>query len=218
MSTMQLAVAAAVLGMAVAACGPAVGSGAAPETSRGPVPLEEAELVTDAQLSVAVPSCNGDPEVAALDEDDGTVYLEVVTTQVVDGPAEACLDLLEVALDAPLGERDLVDLVSGERLRVTDTGGEQPLECLDADYPIEPTFDTAEAALEHALAEDVDDDAGIAPAPTSVDDYEAVERADGSMEFRYDDDGDRSFVWGVIQDEDGRWGVVSLGGCFPADG
>ena len=212
------ALALSVLGIGVvgAACGSVSGPDAAPETRRGPVSLEgsEVELVGAAELAVTVPSCNGDPEVTSLDKRDGIVELEVVTTQVVRGPADDCLDGVHVVLDAPLDGRDLVDKVSGATLPVANTGGGVLLDCFDADYPIEPTFDTPEAALEHALEVDA---AGI-PMPESVDDYEPVERSDGWIDFEFHESEELYFTWGVIQGENGRWGMASLGGCHPANG
>lgn len=216
MRSTTLTFAALMIGLGGAACGPVSGSDAPPETRRGPVSLEgfEVELVSAAKLSVTVPSCNGDPEVASVDERNGTVQLEVVTTQAVRGPADDCLDAVHVVLDAPLDGRELVDTVSGETLPVVDAGVGELLECFDADYPIEPTFDTPEAALEHALRVDA---AGV-PVPESVDDYEPVERSDGWIDFEFRESEDLYFIWGVIQDEDGRWGMASLGGCYPANG
>lgn len=215
MRSTALALTALMIGLGAAACGPASGSDGAPEARRGPVSLEgsEAELVSAAELSVTVPSCNGDPEVAALDERDGTVELEVMTTQVVRGPEDACLDAVHVVLDAPLDDRELVDTVSGQTLPVADARVDELLECFDADYPIEPTFDTPEAALEHALGVDAAD----VPVPESVDDYDQLERSDGWIEYEFRESEDLYFIWGVVQDEDGRWGMTSLGGCFPAN-
>lgn len=216
MRSTALMFAALILGLGGAACGPVSGSDTTPETRRGPVSLEgsEVELVSATELSVTVPSCNGDPEVATLDQLDGTVELEVVTTEVVLGPSDDCLDVVPVVLDEPLGDRELVDTVSGEALPVTDVGGDGLLECFDADYPIEPTFDTPEEALEHALEVDAAD----VSVPESVDDYEPVERSDEWIDFEFRESEGLYFIWGVIQDEDGRWGMASLGGCHPAYG
>lgn len=215
MRSTALVFAALILGLGAAACGPVSGSDTTPQTTRGPVSLEdsEVELVSATELSVTVPSCNGDPEVATLDQLDGIVRLEVVTTEVVRGPSDDCLDVVHVALDERLGDRELVDTVSGEALPVTDVGGDGLLGCFDADYPIEPTFDTPEEALEHALEVDAAD----VPVPTDVDDYEPVERSDEWIHFEFREGEDLYFIWGVIQDQDGRWGMASLGGCHPAN-
>ena len=214
MRSTALALVALMLGLGGAACGPVSGSDAAPETRRGPVSLEgsEVEVISVTEMSVSVPSCNGDPEVATLDEGGGAVQIEVVTTQVVRGPSDDCLDVVHVALDEPLGDRELLDTVSGEALPVTDVSAGGLLECFDVDYPIEPTFDTPEEALEHAL----EVDAGNVPVPESVDDYQPVERSEGWIDFEFRESEDLYFIWGVIQDEDGRWGMASLGGCYPA--
>jgi hypothetical protein len=78
-----------------------------------------------------------------------------------------------------LGDRQLVDSVSGTTLPITDTAAVGLLECFDADYPIEPMFDTPEAALEHALEVDVAD----VPVPRDLVAYERTERSDGWIEF-----------------------------------
>ena len=93
-----------------------------------------------------------------------------------------------------------------------DEGGDEVLECFEADQPIEPTFDTPEAALEHALEVDTAD----VPVPDDVEDYDAVERSDGSTEYAFREGEDHYATWVVAQDEDGRFGVISLSGCSPA--
>ena len=45
-----------------------------------------------------------------------------VTATVFD-PGDSCLDLIVVALDAPLGDRELVDLTSGRTIRVVPRPG-----------------------------------------------------------------------------------------------
>lgn len=84
---------------------------------------------------------------------------------------------------------------------------------VDADYPIEPTFDSPEEALADALKSDPIGVAG----PEDVDDYHRVERSKDSLEFEFRDGGNVHHTWGVSRDGDGRWGVTSLGGCVPAD-
>lgn len=142
--------------------------------------------------------------------------LEVVTTQVVSGPSDGCLDVVAVVLDRQLGGRQLVDAVSGTTLPSTDTAAVELLECFDPDYPIEPTFDTPGAALEHALEVDVAD----VPVPRELVAYERIEieRSDGWIEFAFRESADRYITWGVVRDEEGRWGMVSLGGCVPEAG
>jgi hypothetical protein len=208
----------AVVGMVVAlvltGCGaPDGASGGAvelPETRRGPVSLEGVEpaLVLPHELSLDVPSCHGAPELTQLVEDTDTVRLEVVTTQVVRGDREDCLDGLAVVLEGPLGERDVVDLVSGATLAVHDQT--EVFECSDLDYPGEPTFATPEEALADVLRGPLPPD-GV---PDRLDDYVRDER-EGRVYFEHIvDDHDVLYTWGVAQADDGRWGVVSLGGCF----
>ena len=199
-------------GCGTALDGPASGRGAAdqPETRRGPVSLEgsAAFLVHPEELSLDVPSCNGDPDLTRLVEDPGTVRLEVVTTQVVSGDAEDCLDGLAVVLEEPLGDREVIDLVSGVALVVVDQT--EVLECADIPYPLHPTFDTPEEALADVLRAQP----SVGTVPDRVEDYVRHDR-EGQVFFEHLGEGDEVlYNWGVAQDDDGRWGVVSLGGCF----
>lgn len=93
-----------------------------PSTRRGPVELGGeifgATLAGEDSISVEVPTCNGDPELGRLTETDEDVVIQVISTQVVRGGSDACLDSLLVTLDAPLGDRALVDETSGRVLRV----------------------------------------------------------------------------------------------------
>ena len=192
--------------------GPATARGAAdqPETRRGPVSLEGAQafLVLPHELSIDVPSCNGDPELTQVVEDPGGVRLEVVTSQVVSGDADACLDGLAIVLEEPLGDREVIDLVSGAALAVVDQT--EILECADIDHPLEPTFDTPEEALADALREQPT----VGAVPDRLEDYVRHDR-EGQVYFEHIvDDHDVLYSWGVAQDADGRWGVISLGGCF----
>jgi hypothetical protein len=212
--TRTAAVVGIVVALALAGCGtPDDGAGGAiglPETRRGPVSLEGSEpaLVLPHELSLDVPSCHGAPELTQLLEDPDTVRLEVVTTQVVRGDSDDCLDGLAVVLEEPLGERDVVDLVSGATLAVHDQT--EVLECADLDYPGEPTFATPEEALADVLRGPLPSDA----VPDRTDEYVRDDR-EGRVYFEHIvDDHDVLYTWGVAQDDDGRWGVVSLGGCF----
>jgi hypothetical protein len=210
------AVVGGLLALVLAACGTADGvargpaSDEPPETRRGPVSLEGSEpfLVLPDELSLDVPSCHGDPELVRLVEDAATVHVEVVTTQVVRGPSDDCLDVLHVRLEAPLGDREVVDLASGATLAVVDQT--EVLECSDIDYPLEPTFETPEEALADALREQP----SSGPVPDRVEEYVRNDR-EGQVFFDHIvDDHDVLYTWGVAQDDDARWGVVSLGGCF----
>jgi hypothetical protein len=192
--------------------GPAGTPGAVeqPETRRGPVSLEGSEpaLVRPDELALDVPSCHGAPEVTQLIEDPDAVRLEVVTTQVVRGDRDDCLDGLAVVLEEPLGERDVVDLVSGATLAVHDQT--EVLECADLDYPGEPTFATPEEALADVLGGQLPSGA----VPDRVEHYVRHDREGQAFFEHIVDDHDVLYTWGVAQGDDGRWGVVSLGGCF----
>jgi hypothetical protein len=93
-----------------------------PAQKRRPVELvEDAVLVVPAELEVGVQSCNGNPEITQLTETDQQVRVEVTAT--VFDPGDSCMDLIVVALDAPLGDRELVDLTSGRTIRVVPRPG-----------------------------------------------------------------------------------------------
>lgn len=116
---------AVLVGAGLAACGddppvdPPIGS-----TVRGPTQLVEARLDADGTLTVNPASCNGDPEVTALEEDADEVRLEVTATTPAPGePGDACLDGLTVDLDEPLGGRTLVDLATGDAVPVEAAPG-----------------------------------------------------------------------------------------------
>jgi hypothetical protein len=92
------------------------------KSTRGPVELDaDVQLVAPGRLQLGAMSCHGDPEVTELSQDDGQVRVEVTST--VSNPGDACMDVLTVDLDAPLGNRGVVDLTSGETLRVVRTAG-----------------------------------------------------------------------------------------------
>jgi len=84
---------------------------------RGPVGLSEVTVAGRASLDVGVGTCLGDPELASLEQTADLVTIEVVATRsATEGPA--CMDILRVDLDAPLGDREVVDAVSGRSLPV----------------------------------------------------------------------------------------------------
>ncbi|TVR34376.1 MAG: hypothetical protein EA388_09175 [Nitriliruptor sp.] len=89
-------------------------------TERRAVSPYGAMLTGPTELAVDVPSCNGDPVVDELVEDDEQVSIRVVATMVVSGASPSCSDALPVTLEEPLGERTLIDLVSGETLTVVE--------------------------------------------------------------------------------------------------
>lgn len=96
----------------------------APEEStvRGPVEIWEASTADGTGLQLVVASCNGEPEVTALEQTDTEVRIEVTSTTPAPGwPGEDCLDGLELTLDAPLGDRALVDLSTGDTVGVRST-------------------------------------------------------------------------------------------------
>jgi hypothetical protein len=217
---MSMAVA-ATAGVVLAGCGaasePAPNDGVrleVVETERGPVSLDGygATLIGPDELAVDLPSCNGDPVLDVLEEDDDEVRIRVVTRVVVSGEDNACADVVEVPLDRPLDDRTVVDLVSGaaiDIIRYRDAGVE--LDCFDADYPLEPTFATPEEALADAVARKSQE---VEP-PDDLADYRRVDRGETVVDFEYRTSDDDFHTWGMLR-EDERWGMVSLGGCIPA--
>lgn len=88
-------------------------------TVRGPVPIGEPMLEGDRLLRVTVPTCNGDPEITVLAESATEVRLEITSTGAAPGwGSDACLDIVDVTLGAPLGERAVIDLSTGDVLDV----------------------------------------------------------------------------------------------------
>lgn len=67
-------------------------------------------------LRLGVDSCSGDP-VPTVEESSAEVRVEVVSTVHLGG-GPACQDVVEVALASPLGDREVVDGSSGQRLEV----------------------------------------------------------------------------------------------------
>lgn len=169
----------ATTGLFLAGCGraseQAPDAGARPgvvETERGPVSLDGygATLVGTSELIVDLPSCNGDPVLDALEEDDDEVRIRVVTTVVVSGDGAACADVVEVPLDRPLDDRTVTDLVSGAAIdivRYRDAGVE--LDCFDAVYPLEPTFGTVNDRAAAVGPTTAADDAGLPESAVSRD-------------------------------------------------
>ncbi len=97
------------------ACQPASGE------RRGPVELggNFGATVDGQTLGIEVPSCGGDPVLARLLQQQDAIRVEVITTVQID-VGDACLDAISVVLDAPLGDRAVIDLTSG---RVIDVEG-----------------------------------------------------------------------------------------------
>lgn len=84
-------------------------------------------------------------------------------------------------------------------------------ECFEADYALEPTFDSPENAVADAL----ETEASLGLLPGSVDDHERIQRTDGWVDFELRESDDNFVVWSTTQDEDGQWGMVSVSACRP---
>lgn len=96
--------------------------------AREPVGIDSARLTAPDTLELTVQSCNGEPVVTERAEDDVAVQLQVSAT--VTDPGPACQDLLEVQLDAPLADREVLDLQHAVPSSVPVT--------VDAELPAEP--------------------------------------------------------------------------------
>ncbi|WP_062522633.1 hypothetical protein [Demequina silvatica] len=94
--------------VAVTGCGPGTGD-------RAPVQVLDVFEVVGGGYEVAVASCDGDPEVL-VDESDTVVTLTAEAD--ARAPDATCLDLVRITLEAPLGDRAVVDVVTGDEVPV----------------------------------------------------------------------------------------------------
>lgn len=85
-----------------------------------------------------------------------------------------------------------------------------PVECMVADFQLEPTFDRPELAVADAVIAEAE----LGPLPKDLTDYERIEQSEGWVTFEHRD-GDDVAIWTTAQDDDGRWGVVALETCRP---
>lgn len=102
-------------------------------------------------------------------------------------------------------------------------GSDERLPCpqtVDADYGGEPTFDTPEQAVEHALEREPMDVVGS----KGVEEYHRVERGDDFVDFEYRGDVDSPasdegvhHTWTMARDNQGQWARASFSGCVPDD-
>jgi len=85
---------------------------------RQPVEIVNAEEL-DEVLLVVVGTCGGEPTVSELDQGDAEVRIVVEsTTQLLAGAGGDCQDGVEVHLDAPFGDRVLIDGSNGQAVEV----------------------------------------------------------------------------------------------------
>lgn len=89
-------------------------------TVRNAVDIVEAELRDDGSLVLEVDSCNGDPAASVLEQND-QVRVEVVASTTPYRGGQDCLDIVEIALQEPLGERALVDAHTDDEVSVRRT-------------------------------------------------------------------------------------------------
>lgn len=86
---------------------------------RGEVGVRRAELVSPNRLALIVHSCNGNPVVSLLRETDVDVLVKVVGSSTPLLGGQECLDILEVELQQPLGNRIVVDKHTGQTVPVS---------------------------------------------------------------------------------------------------
>lgn len=67
-------------------------------------------------LQVMVESCQGDPEISAVEEADTEVRVAMISTTYVSFGTEVCRDSVIVELDEPLGDRAVIDALTGQAL------------------------------------------------------------------------------------------------------
>lgn len=88
-------------------------------SSRDQVPVTDAFLFEQDRLTLVVDTCGREPELDLLREQDEVVEVAVVSTRTFGGSGGGdCQDSVEVRLQAPLGERSLVDATTGGALTV----------------------------------------------------------------------------------------------------
>jgi hypothetical protein len=90
-------------------------------TVRGAVSVVEADVRNDGLLVLSVDSCNGDPSVSVLEEND-RVRIAAVASSTPFGGGDDCLDIVEVRLQRPLEDRAVVDAHSGDVVSVSRSG------------------------------------------------------------------------------------------------
>ena len=92
-------------------------------TSRGEVDVMEAEFRSPDRLTLIVASCNKNPKISLLQETDVDVQVKVVAdSELFPQSGEDCLDIVEVQLQEPLGDRVVVDRHTGRLVSVTPFG------------------------------------------------------------------------------------------------
>jgi hypothetical protein len=84
-------------------------------TDRDPRPVTEVQHVTGDRrtLIVSVGSCNGDPSVTASETAD-----RVALSATGGDTSDDCLDGAEVTLDEPLGDRVVIDAMTGDQVPI----------------------------------------------------------------------------------------------------
>ena len=88
-------------------------------TTREQVEVVDAEYLPGQQaLLLIVGTCQGNPELTQLEQTDSEVRVAVVSTIHHFQGGNACQDSVEVALEEPLAQRQVIDLASGTTVSV----------------------------------------------------------------------------------------------------
>lgn len=97
--------------LAVCGCGPSV--------ERVPVPVVEvrADGPGDTSLEINVGSCNKNPKVTSVSEDDTQILVEIEADQMQGNVDNECLDGVVVELTQPIGDRVVMDSFTEQGIR-----------------------------------------------------------------------------------------------------
>lgn len=86
---------------------------------RSEVGIREAELREPRRLALFVESCGGNPGVTLLSETDTEVEVKVISSSTPFKGGGDCLDIVDVHLRAPLGDRSVIDSHTGQTVNVS---------------------------------------------------------------------------------------------------
>lgn len=87
-------------------------------TERVPVEVLYASANSDDVLRVSVNTCQGSPELTSVTETAAAVEVAVASDKQSSGLRPACADHVNVELDEPLGDRDLIDASTGRPVEI----------------------------------------------------------------------------------------------------
>ena len=93
--------------------------GCGPSAERVPVPVVEvrADGPGDTSLEINVGSCNKNPTVTSVSEDDTQILVEIEADQLQGTADNECLDSVVVELTQPIGDRVVMDSLTEQAIR-----------------------------------------------------------------------------------------------------